>query len=72
LVLKQNMLSKFQQINVTLYEGQYESKAYFILRNYNHNDNYNEIYVCHGYILHKVEIIFSPSLLHYQHLSTFA
>jgi len=33
--------AKFQQLNVTIYEGQYESKAYFFLRNY----NYNEIYV---------------------------
>jgi hypothetical protein len=33
----------------------------------NHNYNYNETYIYHGYILYKVKIIFPRSLLHYQH-----
>jgi hypothetical protein len=31
------------------------------------NYSFNEIYICHGYIIYKVEIIFLQSLLHYQH-----
>jgi len=43
----------------------------YCLRNYNYN--YNEIYLLSGYSLFKVGIIFSQSLLHYQHtLPTFA
>ena len=49
----------------SMYEGRCESNAaYCFLRNYNYN--YNEIYICHGYILYKVWIIFPQSLLHYQ------
>ena len=29
--------------------------------------NYKEIYIYHGYIIQKVEVIFAQSLLHYQH-----
>jgi len=61
LVLKQNTQSKIQKIYVTIYEGQYESNAYFFIRSYNYNDSYNEIYVCHGYTLYKAKIIFSTS-----------
>ena len=44
---------------------------FFLLRNNNYS--YNEIYTCHGYILHNDEIILPPSLLHYQHtFSAFA
>jgi hypothetical protein len=37
----------------------------FFLRKCNYS--YNEIYIYRGYILHKVEIIFPQSLLHYEH-----
>jgi len=47
-----------------LYEGQYKSNAfYFFLRNYYYK--YNEIYIDHGYILYKVEIVSPQSLCYY-------
>jgi hypothetical protein len=47
------------------YKGRYESNtSYFFLRTCNYN--YNEIYIYHGCILYKVEIIFPQSILHYQ------
>ena len=53
-------------------EGRHESNAsFFFVTDYNFN--YNSIYIYHGYFLYKVEIIFSQSLLHYQHtFPTFA
>jgi hypothetical protein len=48
------------------YEGQYKSKAsFFFLRNCSYD--YNEIYLYHGYILYKVEIIFTQNIFHFQH-----
>jgi hypothetical protein len=48
------------------YEGQYKSNAsLFFLRNCYYN--YNEIYLYQGYILYKVEIIFTQSLFHFKH-----
>jgi hypothetical protein len=53
-----------------LYERQYKSNAsYFFSETVIYNGN--EIYIYHGYILYKVEIIFPPSLLHFLKHVTF-
>jgi len=48
------------------YEGQCKSNAsFFFLRNCYYD--YNEMYLYHGYILYRVEIIFTQSRFHFQH-----
>jgi hypothetical protein len=45
-----------------IYEGCYKSDAsFFFLRNCNYN--YKEIYICHGYVLYKIGVIFLRLLI---------
>jgi hypothetical protein len=61
--------SQTSRKHFVLYEGWYKSNAfYFFLRNSYYK--YNEIYIDHGYILYKVEIV-SPQSFHY-HKHTFS